>query len=98
MPTVEFAEEALADIQSIVANTHEYWDADQARRHVAGLRDFCHELAAMPGMGKDASWLLHGVRAFPYRSHVIYYQESPKGIVVLAIIHKRQEPKGRPQP
>ena len=93
MPRVKFTEEALADLQSIVAFTIENWDATQARRYIAGLRDFCNELAAMPGIGKDAGWLMPGVRAFPYKGHVIYYREARQGIVILAVVHKRQEPK-----
>ncbi len=96
MPKVEFTDEALADLRSITAFTIENWDAAQARRYIAGLRDFCDELAAMPGIGKEAGWLMPGVRSFPYQSHVIYYREARQGIIIIAVVHKRQEPKRRP--
>ena len=98
MPRLEFADEARADIQSIVAFSIDQWGGRQARLYVDGLRKFCGELAAMPAIGKDAAWLLPGLRSFPYESHVIYYREIQAGIVIVAVIHKRQDPERRLQP
>ncbi len=98
MPRVEFADEARADIRSIVTYTIGQWGVRQARSYVAGLRKFCAELARMPAVGRDAAWLVAGLRSFPYESHVIYYREIEDGIVIVAVIHKRQDPERRLQP
>ena len=95
MPRVEFADEARADIRSIITYTIDHWGARQARGYVAGLRKFCAELAVMPAVGTDASWLAPGMRRFPFESHVIYYREIPDGIVIVAVIHKNQDPERR---
>jgi toxin ParE1/3/4 len=98
VPTVEFADEARADIRSINSYTIRNWGTRQARAYVAGLRNFCAELARMPAAGTDASWLAPGLRRFPYESHVIYYRQTPDGIVIIALIHKNQDPERRFQP
>ncbi|CDL81023.1 type II toxin-antitoxin system RelE/ParE family toxin [Xenorhabdus szentirmaii] len=36
--------------------------------------------------------LYFGVRSFPVESHIIYYQEVPAGIEVLAVLHQTQDP------
>lgn len=95
MPKVSFSDEALSDIRSIVRYTIDQWGAEQARAYVAGLRDYCAEIAEMPGVGKAAPWLLDGLRCFPYRSHIIYYRETVGGITIVAIVHKRQDPLRR---
>ncbi len=92
MPKIEFADEARRDIESIVAYTIENWGADQAKRYVHGLQETCLRLAELPTIGKLAEWLAPNLRSFPYQSHVIYYRGTDEGIVVIAIIHKRQEP------
>jgi toxin ParE1/3/4 len=98
VPTVDFTHEARADIQSIVTYTIDQWGARQARHYVAGLRKFCVEIALMPVVGTDASWLAPGMRRFPYESHVVYYNEISGGVVVIAVIHKNQDPNRRFKP
>ena len=95
MPRIEFADEALADLRSIIAYSVDHWGAAQARKYVAGLRSFCAELAAVPAIGKEAGWLMPGLRSFPYQSHVIYYREHQDGIFVVAIIPSSPLTKSR---
>ena len=92
MPRVDFADEARADIRSIITYTIDQWGVRQARGYVAGLRNVCAELALMPAIGTDAARLAPGLRRIPYESHVIYYREILDGIVIVAVIHKRQDP------
>ena len=98
MPKVEFAEEARADLRAILGYTIEHWGKAQARRYVNDLRNTCTEVAAMPGLGRESQWAGPGIRSFPSQSHVIYYRPAPDGILVLAVIHKRQDPKRHVQP
>lgn len=95
MPSAEFADEAQSDIRGIVADTIEHWRTAQARVYVSQLRDVCAELARMPGLGKDASWLAPGLRSFPVGSHLVYYHPSRNGILVIAVNHKRHDPERR---
>ncbi|MFC3227711.1 type II toxin-antitoxin system RelE/ParE family toxin [Marinibaculum pumilum] len=95
MRKIEFADEARDDLRKIAAYTIEYWGKAQARRYLDGLRATCAEIAAMPGLGKDVSWAAAGLRSFPCQSRVIYYRPEPQRILVLAIVHRRQDPTRR---
>lgn len=92
---IEFTEEARADIRAIVAYTIETWSAAQADKYIDGLEALCGEIAAMPGLGKGVPELGRELRCFPYESHILYYRPTASGIMIIAVMHKRQNPRLR---
>jgi len=50
----------------------------------------CFELlAAQPRMGREAKAIGAGIRRHEHGSHVILYEESGEGVLILALVHER---------
>jgi len=49
-------------------------------------------LSDTPGMGKKRDELAHGLRSFPFQSHVLYYIIQGKQFIVIRVLHKLMEP------
>lgn len=92
MAGFSLAGRARADIESIADYTRTQWGAEQARLYHDILHNTFRELAANPAMGKKRPEFRKTIRAFPAGSHVVYYQQTDFGILVLRVLHQRQDP------
>ncbi|MDF3829405.1 MULTISPECIES: type II toxin-antitoxin system RelE/ParE family toxin [unclassified Pseudocitrobacter] len=92
--SVRFTTMAKAHIRAIRVYSAQRWGREVAETYAAVLRaTITNVLDRHPSPGRDRSGdLFSGVRSFPVESHVIYYCEVPAGIVVLAVLHERQDP------
>jgi toxin ParE1/3/4 len=83
---------AERDLASIADYTIERFGVNQARRYRNSLFRIFESLAEHPEMGRDCSHAKEGCRRHEHGSHVIYYKITHAGIVVLRLLHERQDP------
>lgn len=91
MPRHELTFEAEEDLRQIIDHSLTSWGRAQALRYIEAFESLAENLATHPGMGRDRSTLLNGVRSFPFRKHVLYYVEEPFGITILRVLHQRMD-------
>ena len=89
MPQIRFSRRAQADLEAINRHTIETWGREQATAYIDGLELMAKKLAAAPKIGKPRDDLARRLRAFPYQSHIIYFMEEQKGIVIVRVLHAR---------
>ena len=93
--SVRFTTKAKEHIHAIgVYSTHR-WGRKVAQTYASVLRvTMTNILDKHPSPGRDRSNdLFPGVRSFPVESHIIYYREVSTGIIVLAVLHEKQDPQ-----
>lgn len=78
---------AGADLAGISDYTIETFGIDQARRYRDELEACFESLAGNPRLGRDASWLVPGLRRFEHRSHTIFFAEEAAGVLIVRILH-----------
>lgn len=88
----ELTEPAQADIESIAEYTASKWGFDQAGAYLDLLIERFIALALQPEIGIAHFEFGEAVRAFPAGSHIIYYQQTDFGVLVLRVLHQRQDP------
>ena len=60
---------------------------DAAARLILLVREKCALLSQQPGMGRDRSDVLSGLRGFPVGNYIIFYQPANDGIEVIRVLH-----------
>ena len=75
MTTFQFAAEAEADVDSILAYSLAAWGELQTRRYLDGLYELLTLLADNPGIGRHRLEISNDVRSHVHRQHVIFYVE-----------------------
>lgn len=78
---------AEGDLLDIFIYTIERFGLAQAERYQHDLTLCFDLLAENPGMGRPASTVAEGVRRHEHGRHVIFYEATTSGILVLALIH-----------
>lgn len=91
MANVQLSCDAAADLQNIADYTIQTFGVKQARRYRDGLRSTFVAIAENPDIGIDGAWLRRGVRRQFYQSHVIFYEATAEGILILRILHKSED-------
>jgi toxin ParE1/3/4 len=88
----ELAEQALFDLMAIADYTAERWGKTQALTYLDALEVRLAALARQPLLGRQRDDLADGLLSFPFESHVIFYTRTASGIMVIRVLHKRQDP------
>lgn len=83
---------ADADIIAIYATGAASFGTAQAERYHAGLVETFDLLAANPGMARERAEFSPPVRVHPHRAHVIVYVGDEHGILIVRVLHGRQDP------
>ncbi|GAC20694.1 type II toxin-antitoxin system RelE/ParE family toxin [Paraglaciecola arctica] len=91
MPNFTFTPEALNDLTEIVKYTVAEWGKPQARTYVDGLKLVSNRLADQPSIGKNRPELARELYSFPYASHILFYTETLKGIIIVRVLHKNMD-------
>lgn len=89
MPDYRLTNRADSDMLAIFLFGLRNFGQLQARKYAAELKHCFELLAEKPHMGRTAATLGLGVRRHEHQSHVILYEETVSGILVLGVIHKR---------
>ncbi|MDQ0541184.1 toxin ParE1/3/4 [Methylobacterium brachiatum] len=64
---------------------------DRAERYYAGLKALFILLAENPLMARLRDDFVRPVRLYPYRAHVVAYVEQADGILIVRVLHGRQD-------
>jgi toxin ParE1/3/4 len=84
-----YSEPAVDDIEQLIIFTIKKWGRQQAQDYFNGLEEQVRLLAKIPKLGKLRAG---GLRAFPYRSHILYYLKDAEGITVARVLHSNMDP------
>lgn len=87
MSSYRLTDKAQGDLDEIGLYTLEEWGLEQALQYVDGLERACALLAENPNLGPLADQIEPGLRCHVHGSHVIFYEPSDPGILVLRILH-----------
>ena len=94
MPTYRKTLRADEDIKEIYRYTRRSWGRAQAERYIRGLEQRFRALADNPLLGIEREDLQPlGLRSFVHSSHVIFYQPQPYGVLIVRVLHGRQDAK-----
>lgn len=86
MPTLSIRPLAEADLLDIWDFTAEDSEAN-ADRFLDVLHQKLQVIAQTPGMGRGREELSPGLRSFPFRNYILFYQVTEDGIDVVRVIH-----------
>lgn len=82
---------ASADIRNIAKYTQQRWGRDQRRQYLDGLNKKFEMLAAMPEMAAERRDFQPPVRIHHYEKHLIIYVITDSGILIVRMLHQRQD-------
>lgn len=82
---------ARSDLESIWTYTATNWSPDQADRYIAGLAQVFETLASNPEIARERTEFDPPVRVYKYRSHLVFYRVDERAVVVLRVLHGRQD-------
>jgi toxin ParE1/3/4 len=94
-PRIRLSREADQDLADIGLYTRREWGREQYAHYSAALRRALRSVRDHPHLGQARDDLFPGCRGFNVEQHVIYYKPEPGEIVVLRILHSRQDPAGK---
>jgi toxin ParE1/3/4 len=92
MTGYRLTQDAQSDLIEIRSYTLRQWGAAQSQKYLSELRKTIRLFAETPSLGRVRSEVALNVLSFPYVSHVIYYVEYERQLVVFALLHKRMVP------
>lgn len=93
-PAYWISAEATLDLNSILDYTAGQWSVEQAERYYFELIDGFQFLAENPLAGKPAERFRKGYRIFLIHSHVIFYQTTNEGkIIIVRVLHETMDAK-----
>lgn len=93
MRLLRYSATAELDLDEIANYTQQQWGDVQADRYLNALEITCESLADTPQMGRECDWVRPGLRRMEQGSHVIFFVEEDKGILVVRILHKSMSPE-----
>jgi toxin ParE1/3/4 len=92
MPTYRKTRRADEDLKEIYRYTRRTWGRTQAEHYVRGLEQRFRALADSPLSGIVREDLQpEGLRSFVHGSHVVFYQPQPYGVLIVRVLHGRQD-------
>jgi len=80
---------AEQDLYDIFLYGYERFGIAQADRYASDMEACFQLLANNPRLGREAKAIAPGVRRHEHGSHVILYEESDAGVLILAVLHKK---------
>ena len=91
MPSAELSPRADEDVREIWHYTAETWSERQAQNYVDALFDTIEALAETPSSGIVADDISAGLRRQRCASHMIFYRETPLGILIVRVMHEQMD-------
>lgn len=86
----QLTQSSSLDLEKIYIFTAELWGRKQAGEYLLNLEKIFDTLAKFPELGKNYETISR-VKIYPFKSHNIVYLEEKNTIVVLRILHYRQD-------
>lgn len=91
MPSYRFTKAATDDLVAIYLAGLEQFGLAQADRYHDGLERMFAFLAQSPRAARMREELDPPVRAHPFKAHIIVYDETDDGILILRVRHGRED-------
>lgn len=91
MPSYRFTKPATDDLVTIYLAGLEQFGVAQADRYHDGLERMFAFLAQTPRAARMREELDPPVRAHPFKAHIIIYDETDDGILILRVRHGRED-------
>lgn len=83
---------AESDLVSIADYTIYKFGIEQARKYRDGILETFEQISARPGLGRNfAMPSRNGVKRYRYKSHVVFYEETTHGILIVRILGGRMD-------
>jgi toxin ParE1/3/4 len=92
MLKIRFSRRSAADLLEIGAYSIERWGPGRAARYLDDLEACCKLLAEHPSLGRPCDEIRPGLHRIERGSHIIFYRENARGILISRILHKRMLP------
>jgi toxin ParE1/3/4 len=89
--TYKTTRQADQDIIDIYLHGCREFGQTQAERYHEGLADILDLIADNPRMARERPEFTPPVRLHPYRSHLIVYRLDDTGVLVVRVLHGRQD-------
>lgn len=87
MANFYFTEQAEKDLEAIIDVTLQRWGNAQSHAYIDTLQETAQILADNPLLGTERDDLSHGLRSFPYQSHLLFYVIQQEGITIVRVLH-----------
>ncbi len=91
MPSYRFTKAATDDLLTIYLAGLEQFGVAQADRYHDGLERTFAFLAETPRAARMREELNPPVRAHPFKAHIIVYDETGDGVLILRVRHGRED-------
>lgn len=91
MPDYRFSRRAALDLEAIAEYTIERFGLEQARCYRDELGACFDQLAGNPKLGRRVEQLGVGLRRYEHRSHIIFYQQTGEGLLIVRVLHYRMD-------
>ena len=92
MADYELSKRAEQRLSEIYEYSIEEFGQKTARRYLNGLHQTFGQLADNQDIGSDLDDIRPGLRRLIHESHVVYYQPTATGVLIIEVLHKGQDP------
>ena len=92
--SIRFTPQARRDLHQILLYSRRTWGAQQKARYQAAIDHSLDLLVEYPMLGEACEDLFPGGRRHPVEQHIIFYRIQDGRIVVVGILHARQDTAG----
>jgi toxin ParE1/3/4 len=83
---------AHADLIAIGRFTAKKWGVKRRNSYLKQLDECFQRIANNPDLGISCDFIFHDYRKFPKGSHLIFYKQSPEGILqIIRVLHKSMD-------
>ena len=89
--TIRLTRQANSDLVDIYMIGAAKYGRVQAEHYYAGLTTLFALLEERPLMARLREEFIRPVRLYPYRAHVVAYVEHEDGILIVRVLHGRQD-------
>ncbi len=86
---MRLTEEAEQDLLTMFLFGFEAFGVAQARKYYTGMHPCFSLLAENPRLGRKADSYAPGARRHEHGQYVIFYDEAPTGVLIIAVLHNR---------
>lgn len=92
MSKYRLSKAAQNDLLAIARYTVRTFGAVQSKTYRDGFKSCFDLIAQNSKLGHTQDPIRLGLRAFEHKSHTVYYIETDQGILIVRVLHERQDP------
>lgn len=92
MGKYQLTNKAEAEIDRVFEYSVLNFGLSTAQGYLMGMHECFAMLADHQSWGNDYGFIENGLQRYEYRSHSVYYRETPDGILVARVLGNRQDP------